>query len=499
MRKFKRSLSLRERVRVRESRRLATGGLLLSLAFSLAGCWKVGPDYVKPQVDTPKQWRFADKAARDTTNLKWWKLLGDPMLDKLVNRAILGNLDLKIAVARVDEFMGLYGTTRSNLFPQVSGFAEYHRQVLPVLGERNVTRLGGQLSWELDVWGALRRANEAAFADLLGQEAFQRAVILTLASDVAQTYIQLRTLDKNLEITRRMVGTLEEQLSIETIRFKEGFGSELEVSQVQSEYERRQALIPVAEQAIAQTEHALKVLLGQNPGPIPRGKSLDELKLPAVPAGLPSDLLVRRPDIRIAEQTLIAANARIGVARGLYFPKVLITGDLGQLASQTGELFTPGRNFWSIGSNILGPIFTAGKIAGQVQATEAVQRQAVANYQVRKAVLRLMWGRMPWSPPKRPRSSAASRRNGWPPWRITTAFPNSATMRAWWITSPCWIPCASSTKPRSTCSRPIAPPTPPPSSSTGPWAAAGSWRRRKTRSCRSRGRLRYFRNVFADS
>ena len=381
MRKFKRSLSLRERVRVRESRRLATGGLLLSLAFSLAGCWKVGPDYVKPQVDTPKQWRFADKAARDTTNLKWWKLLGDPMLDKLVNRAILGNLDLKIAVARVDEFMGLYGTTRSNLFPQVSGFAEYHRQVLPVLGERNVTRLGGQLSWELDVWGALRRANEAAFADLLGQEAFQRAVILTLASDVAQTYIQLRTLDKNLEITRRMVGTLEEQLSIETIRFKEGFGSDLEVSQIRSEYERRQALIPVAEQAIAQTEHALKVLLGQNPGPIPRGKSLDELKLPAVPAGLPSDLLVRRPDIRIAEQTLIAANARIGVARGLYFPKVLITGDLGQLASQTGELFTPGRNFWSIGSNILGPIFTAGKIAGQVQATEAVQRQAVANYQ----------------------------------------------------------------------------------------------------------------------
>jgi len=237
------------------------------------------------------------------------------------------------------------------------------------------------MNWEIDVWGTLRRANEAAFADMLAQDAVQRGVVLTLASQVAQTYIQLRTLDKNLEITQAVVKTLEEQLRIERIRFKEGYGSELEVRQVESEYQRRLALIPAAEQSIAQTEHALKLLLGQNPGAIRRGKSLDELKLPAVPAGLPSDLLIRRPDIQRAEQQLIAANARIGVARGQYFPRIGLTGDVGQLSAQAATLFTPGANFWSVGTSVLGPIFTAGKIAGQVQAAEAAQRAALAGYQ----------------------------------------------------------------------------------------------------------------------
>jgi multidrug efflux system outer membrane protein len=367
--------------------------IVVALAAVLAGCWKVGPDYVKPPIHTPKQWRFADQEARDTTNLEWWKQLGDPELNRLVDQAILGNLDLKVAVATVDQFMGLYGSTRSNLFPQISGNGSFAR-IQPsgdqslftqnlglTFQERDTAQIGAQMNWELDVWGTLRRANEAAFADMLAQEGVKRAVILTLASQVAQTYIQLRTLDKNLEITRAVVKTLEEQLKIEQARFREGFSSELAVRQIESEYQRRLALVPAAEQAIAQTEHALKVLLGQNPGPIHRGRSLDEMKLPAVPAGLPSDLLARRPDIQRAEQQLIAANARIGVARGQYFPKIGLTGDVGQLSAQAAALFTPGANFWSVGTAVLGPIFTAGKIAGQVQAAEAAQRAALANYQ----------------------------------------------------------------------------------------------------------------------
>ena len=201
------------------------------------------------------------------------------------------------------------------------------------------------MNWELDIWGRLRRANEAARADLLSQEAIKRAVILTLVSQVAQTYITLRELDKNLEITKDIVKSLEEERRIAKIRFDEGYTSELELEQVNSEYERRSAFIPLYEKEIAITENALSVLLGRNPGPIPRGLTLDELKLPAVPAGLPSDLLAQRPDIQQAEQQLIAANARIGVARAQYFPTISLTGDVGQMSTQVAYTFCTGRQF----------------------------------------------------------------------------------------------------------------------------------------------------------
>ena len=367
--------------------------VVLSLTALLTGCFKIGPDYVRPQVDTPKQWRFSESHIRENaTNLKWWEQLGDPVLNKLVNQAVQGNLDLKIAIANVEQFMGQYGSTRANLFPQISGSANYaHAQPSNAGGdvlndgsnkdEIDFARLGAAMNWELDIWGRLRRANEAARADLLGQEAVKRAVILTLVSQVAQTYITLRELDKNLDITQSIVKSLEEERRIAKIRFDEGYTSELELEQVNSEYERRSAFMPLYEQQIAITENALNVLLGRNPGPIPRGLTLDELKLPAVPAGLPSDLLAQRPDIQQAEQELIAANARIGVARAQYFPKISLTGDVGQMSTQVASLFVPGANFWSVGSALLTPIFTAGKIAGQVQSAEALQKAAVANYQ----------------------------------------------------------------------------------------------------------------------
>ena len=367
--------------------------VVLSLTALLTGCFKIGPDYIRPQVDTPQHWRFAESDVRkNATNLKWWEQLGDPVLNRLVNQAVQGNLELKIAIANVEQFMGQYGSTRANLFPQIFGAANYaHVQPSSAGGdvlntgtnkdEVDFGRLGASMNWELDIWGRLRRANEAARADLLSQEAVKRAVILTLVSQVAQTYITLRELDKNLEITKNIVNSLEEELRIAKIRFDEGYTSELELEQADSEYQRRSAFIPLYEQQITITENALSVLLGRNPGPIPRGLTLDELKLPAVPAGLPSDLLAQRPDIQQAEQELIAANARIGVARAQYFPQISLTGSVGQMSTQVATLFVPGANFWSVGSALLTPIFTAGKIAGQVQSAEAVQKAAVANYQ----------------------------------------------------------------------------------------------------------------------
>lgn len=364
-----------------------------ALALSLTGCFTVGPDYEKPQIEAPKQWRFAAKDVRDTANLPWWEQLQDPVLNRLVEQALQNNLDLKIAIANVEQFMGVYGSTRASLFPQIFGQASYDRiqtssQSLGLgdsLSDNGSARLGASMFWELDVWGQLRRAKEAARADLLAQESVRNTVVLTLVSSVAQTYITLRSLDSNLEITRNTVEALTEENRIAKARFAAGFSSEIEVSQSDSELERRRALIPLYEHQVAQAENALSVLLGRPPGAIERGLSLDELVPPAVPAGLPSELLLRRPDIQQSEQNLIAANARIGVARGEYFPKVTISGDVGQASMEIAQLFVPGANFWTIGSRLLGPIFTAGRVAGQVQTAEAAQQAALASYQ--KAIL----------------------------------------------------------------------------------------------------------------
>ncbi|WP_431064839.1 efflux transporter outer membrane subunit [Methylotuvimicrobium sp.] len=359
----------------------------------LSGCFRVGPDYEKPRVDTPRQWRFQIAEAQQIADLPWWRQLNDPVLNDLVEQALRNNLDLKIAIANIEQYRGLYRTTRANLFPQISGQAGYDRRqasagqtgAANTLSDSDFAQLGVSMLWELDVWGQLRRAKEAAFADLLAQQYIRDAVVLTLVSAVAQTYIDLRALDDQLSITRQTVDTLTEENRIAKTRFEAGYASEIEVSQSNSELERRRAQIPLYEQQIAQTEHTLNLLLGQSPATISRGLSLGDMQIPKVPAGLPSDLLLRRPDIQQAEQNLISANARIGVARGEYFPKVQLTGDLGQASLEIASLFAPGANYWTIGTRLLGPIFTAGKIAGQVQTAEAAQQAALAGYQ--KAIL----------------------------------------------------------------------------------------------------------------
>ena len=365
--------------------------LTSTLFFFLTGCM-IGPDYKRPTVETPQTWRFDEKEAMDLANTAWWEQFKDPVLNELVMIALRENKDLMIASARVEEFMGRYGFTRAALFPQLGAGGTAGRQRIsevdgpaPLSPGVNSTFDAYQVllsaSWELDIWGKLRRATEAARADLLSTEEARRAVVLTLVTSVAGAYVTLRDLDKQLGISRQTAKTREESYKLFQLRFTGGVISELELSQVKSEYEAALATIPQIEKAIGQQENLISILLGRNPRAIPRGKTIDELVLPAVPAGLPSDLLERRPDIRQAEQGLIAANARIGVARALYFPTISLTGFLGTSSADLSDLFSGPSKIWSYAVPISVPIFTAGAIEGQVKAAEAIQQQALFGYE----------------------------------------------------------------------------------------------------------------------
>jgi multidrug efflux system outer membrane protein len=363
---------------------------LLSV-FAFFGCM-VGPNYQRPDIDTPQSWRFEDKEAKDVANTAWWEQFKDPVLDDLIKTAIQENKDLKIAAARVEQFAGLYGTTRAALFPQVGAGASVSRQrtseltgPLPLDGQANPNFSNYEIflnaSWEIDLWGKLRRATEAARANLLSTEEARRTVILTLVSSVANSYINLCALDRQLELTRQTAKRYKESYDIFKLRFEYGIVSEIEVSQARSQYEEALSNIPFFEKNIAQQENALSILLGRNPGPIPRGNTIDQLVLPAVPAGLPSDILVSRPDILQAEQNLIAANANIGVARAQYFPTISLTGFFGWASADLSDLFEGASKTWSFAVPASVPIFTAGAIAGQVKSAEAFQQQALLTYQ----------------------------------------------------------------------------------------------------------------------
>lgn len=363
--------------------------LLVTLLALLASGCMVGPDYVRPPVDTPTAWRLSEQDARDLANTVWWEQLGDPVLNDLVATALHENKDLMIAAARVDQFAGNYGIVRSGLFPQVGAGYEVRRQrdisavVVGAGGGETYNSYDAVLnaSWEIDIWGRIRRQTEAARAQLLASEEGRRGVILSLVGSVASAYINLRDLDRQLEIARATAKSRGESYEIFKLRFEGGIISVLELSQNRSQYEEALATIPPLEKAIAQQENGLSVLLGRNPGPIPRGKDIDHLTLPAIPAGLPSDLLERRPDIRRTEQNLIAANALIGAARAAYFPTISLTGLFGYASTSLSRLFDSQSKVWSYGAPITMPIFTAGAIAGQVQVAEAAQQEALFAYQ----------------------------------------------------------------------------------------------------------------------
>ncbi|MET3653490.1 efflux transporter outer membrane subunit [Dyella japonica] len=383
------------------SRRLRISKLPLPIALALVaavcvenGC-TLGPDYVRPSVDEPKAYRFAD-VAKPTSNATlpsvpaWWHAFGDAELDTLVEEGLAANHDLRIATARVDEFAALVVTSRAQGLPQVGYGASASRQrvsqsttALPPganpVGQNYSALLSA--SWELDLWGRIRRQNEAAQANLFATEEARLGVALTLVSTIVSSYITLLDLDRQLEIAQATLDGRKRTVDVFQLRLDGGAVSEFEMMQVTAEYETAAASIPVLQQAIAQQEHALSVLIGRNPGPIRRGRALEQLSVPPVPGGLPSDLITRRPDILQAEQQLVAANALIGAARALYFPTLALTATGGGASRQLSDLFSGPSRTWSFAGQLLGPIFSGGAIAAANQQAEARRDQALEVYQ----------------------------------------------------------------------------------------------------------------------
>ncbi|WP_136797475.1 efflux transporter outer membrane subunit [Desulfosediminicola ganghwensis] len=360
--------------------------LIAAFLLTISAACTVGPDYERPEVYTPADWTVSYKAATALIDTAWWRQFNDPVLDDLIATAITNNLDLRAAMARVDQFLGQLRTTRSEFFPQIGYSGSAFRQddtdtgLSPPRGEYSDYQGLISASWELDLWGRIRRSNEAARAELLASEAGRRSVLLSLVTNVASNYIILRGLDRQLEISIETADTYRDSLRIFNYRHTYGTVSQVEVSQVESEYEDALQTIPEIESQIIQQQHLLSVLLGQNPGPISRGNTISQLTVPAIPAGLPAELLEQRPDIIQAEQQLIAANARIGVAKSLYFPTISLTGAFGQSSIDSDRLFDSDSAIWQIGGDILGPIFTFGDIEGQVMTSEAAQQEALYNY-----------------------------------------------------------------------------------------------------------------------
>jgi multidrug efflux system outer membrane protein len=364
--------------------------LLVASFALLAGC-ATGPDYRRPAVDIPDAFRHSEKDARDTANIAWWRQFQDPVLDNLILDALADNKDLKIAAANIEQAAGVAAQTRAPLFPQANydGTAarqrgsEHNATPIPagVSNPQTALSLLAGATWEIDLWGRIRRLSEAARADLLASEEARRGVILSLIAAVADNYLQLRGLDEQLSIARRTLATYGESVRLFELQFRYGQVSMMNVEQARTQYESAAAAIPQFEADIARTEHALSLLLGRNPGPIARGRSTYELVLPAIPAAIPSRVLERRPDIAQGEQNLIAANARIGAARALYFPTISLTGNYGQASADLSDLFKGPARTWSYAGSITGPVFTAGAIAGQVRQAEAARQAALLRYE----------------------------------------------------------------------------------------------------------------------
>ena len=363
---------------------------LVALALANFGC-TVGPDYVRPAVDAPAAWRIDYPKAAEVANTRWWEQFGDPVLNDLIESALRNNRDIRIAVARVDQFIGALTATRSQLYPQIGYGADASRvrrsregvPPIPPPGDPYFTLYQASLgaSWQLDLFGRVQRLSEAAQAQVYASEQGQRGVVLSVVTGVASSYIFLRALDRQLEIAQATAKNFGETKRIFDLRFKAGIVSQTEVAQVASQYQQALAAIPAIAQQVAAQENLISVLLGRDPGPVPRGKSIDELVPPLIPADLPSALLQRRPDILQAEQNLVAANANIGAARALYYPTISLTGLLGSASTAFGNFLSGPASTWALAAGVAGPVFTFGAIEGQVKSAEAQERVALAFYQ----------------------------------------------------------------------------------------------------------------------
>ncbi len=364
--------------------------LIVSLiAGLLAGC-TVTQDYERPQIDVPQDWRISYHAAADLADTVWWEQFKDETLNKLISTALNDNKDLRIAIARVERFAGRMQASQAGYYPQVGYGGDVSRSQqsleratpLGPFTERinsNYQAVFG-IGWELDVWGRIKRSTEAARADLLAAEEGRRAVVLTLVSTLASSYVELLSLDSQLQISRRTMASREEWVRIFETKSKGGQISELELAQVRSAFEEVAVTIPALERRIAQQENYISLLLGSNPGLIERDNTLEKLIMPEVPQGIPSDLLIRRPDILQSEQRLIAANARIGVTRTQYFPTISLTGLLGFVSTDLSNFLQGSSNLWEYGVGLNGPLFTGGRIEGEIIQSEALYQQLLYHY-----------------------------------------------------------------------------------------------------------------------
>jgi multidrug efflux system outer membrane protein len=366
--------------------------LLFSVALLASGC-TVGPNYKRPTVAVPGLYRGTVSTEAAPTQIaalgeqKWWDIFPDEQLRTLIRTAVVQNYDSRIAASRVLEARAQLGITRADQFPSVGAGAgisdtrNSQSKFLPAF-ETSTGQVNLAAAWELDFWGKYRRATEAARANLVASEWARREVLSTLVANVASAYFQLRALDLELEISKRTLNSRQESLRLTRILADGGSTTLLDVRQAEQLVFTASAEIPVLEQQIEQQENFLSILLGQNPGDIPRGQTLTEQRQPPeVPPGLPSSLLERRPDIQQAEAELVAANAEIGVARAAYFPQISLNGAGGFQSSALTNLFTGPAGAWSFGASLTQPLFTGGRLRSQVRLAEARQQTAVLSYQ----------------------------------------------------------------------------------------------------------------------
>lgn len=363
--------------------------MVMLILVGVAGC-KTGPDYRRPDIVTPAAWQTGETATNTLAELAWADLYRDPILTNLISIALANNKDLQVAAAHVEEALANYNIQRSALFPTVNAEGDYTTaragNIPPAPGaQADLFNAFGQLSYEIDFWGRVRRLKESAYAQALATEEGQRTVQIGLIAGVASTYFNLRTLDRQLEIACDTLASRTQLLDLTRVRYDGGTGtvSELDVVQAETQVASAQSAIASLQRQIAVTEHALSVLMGGNPRAIPRGQTLAEQWQPGdVPAGLPADLLLRRPDVRAAEQQLIAANANIGAARAAYFPAVSLTGALGLQSDELENLFDVGLSkAWSFKPTLTVPLFTAGRIRSGVRVAEARRKAALALYE----------------------------------------------------------------------------------------------------------------------
>ena len=354
----------------------------------------VGPNYQKPKINAPPAYRgpdntpAGDAAERSLGDEKWWAVFKDEQLQKLIRLALQQSFDLRLAAARVELARAQVVVARSNQFPSISGVGEDTGTRTPPLGggfpsfTYNALEAGISGSWDIDFWGKYRRATEAARANLLSTEWGRRAVVGSLVSNVASAYFELRLLDLQLEISRRTLASRKESLQLTSTLVNGGASPLTDQRQAEQLVETAAASIPDLERQIQQQENAINILLGQNPGVVPRGLALTEEEIPlTVPVGLPSRLLARRPDIEEDEQNLIAYNAEIGVARAAFFPDVQLTGLFGVESASLTTLFRGASRAWNYTGSGTQPIFEAGRLRGNLEIAQAQRTQALLSYQ----------------------------------------------------------------------------------------------------------------------